>query len=646
MGDDAATQLLRLLADGASPLQVAAVSADPAHLELALRAARLVDTHRDRALALRALVDTARELTAATDDSTILDAIVRRARTLLGTDVAYLTLYDPRRGDTYMRATDGAVAPSFRCLRLDLGVGLGGLVAATHEAWWTEDYPNDRRFEHTATIDGGVGDEGLVAICGTPLLVEDEFVGVLFASNRSRHTFSPDEVSLLGNLATLAAVTIRQARARAATESALAELSLAHEAERRHAQEVELVAQAHDRFTQLVASGGGIDDIARALVDLLGGWVVLVDDAGLRRVACGQVPGEPVPVGEPDPLAGGALARAARDSARGVAGDGMYAVAVRARHEVLSVLVCGGQDFTALGWRIAERAGAVAALVLLSQRDMAAARQQALSDEIGELLAGTMTPIATTLMLRREGVDHHAPLCLIVLRGTDTPVSTLVRAVTRHIGGRGVVGEHAKNAVALLTGTDPGGLAADLTQRLSSLGEVTAAGFGPLSDLQRAPEAFAEASRTVDAMIALGRRGQGGAVGDLGFAGLIVGSTPDVAAYVASILGPLIDHDRDKGTALVATVEAFFAAGRSQRRAAQRLHVHVNTVVQRLERVAALLGAGWTDPEPSLEIQLALRLRSLLPATGRRRSRAGWATARRPAVGAAPERPIRRVAGE
>jgi DNA-binding PucR family transcriptional regulator len=37
----------------------------------------------------------------------------------------------------------------------------------------------------------------------------------------------------------------------------------------------------------------------------------------------------------------------------------------------------------------------------------------------------------------------------------------------------------------------------------------------------------------------------------------------------------------------------------------------VNTVTQRLERVAALLGEDWQTPDRALELQLALRLRKL-----------------------------------
>jgi DNA-binding PucR family transcriptional regulator len=41
------------------------------------------------------------------------------------------------------------------------------------------------------------------------------------------------------------------------------------------------------------------------------------------------------------------------------------------------------------------------------------------------------------------------------------------------------------------------------------------------------------------------------------------------------------------------------------------LHVHPNTVAQRLARIGELLGADWRDPARSLDVQLALRVHRL-----------------------------------
>ena len=188
---ETALQLLRLLAQDAPADRIeeqaaALAAADPSTAgvarELALRVRADIDTHQRREAELSALLDTARELASRSDPGGVLDAIVRRARTLLGTDVAYLTLADPERGDTFMRATAGSVSAHFQVLRLPAGAGLGGLVAQTRRPYWTADYPADERFRHTADIDTAVGEEGLVAICGTPLLVDGQFVGVLLPS--------------------------------------------------------------------------------------------------------------------------------------------------------------------------------------------------------------------------------------------------------------------------------------------------------------------------------------------------------------------------------------------------------------------------------------------------------------------------------
>lgn len=70
----------------------------------------------------------------------------------------------------------------------------------------------------------------------------------------------------------------------------------------------------------------------------------------------------------------------------------------------------------------------------------------------------------------------------------------------------------------------------------------------------------------------------------------------------------MLEYDRQRFTDLGRTLDAYFETGASPTRAAQKLHVHPNTVARRLERVAELLGPDWQDPGQALEVQLALRL--------------------------------------
>ncbi|MFP8960443.1 PucR family transcriptional regulator, partial [Streptomyces nanhaiensis] len=126
-----------------------------------------------------------------------------------------------------------------------------------------------------------------------------------------------------------------------------------------------------------------------------------------------------------------------------------------------------------------------------------------------------------------------------------------------------------------------------------------------------------EARRCLDTLRLLGRLGEGAAAGDLGFLGLLLADGRDIDGFVRRTLGPLLEYDERRGTDLVGTLEAYFASGSSPARTKDVLHVHVNTVAQRLERVGRLLGSDWQCPERALEVQLALRLHRMSAAVAR-----------------------------
>ncbi|NMR19093.1 helix-turn-helix domain-containing protein [Cellulomonas fimi] len=637
-----ALDLLRLLAEDASAdaLEERAATiqeVDPetgaAARSLALRVRTVLDARRRREAQLSALVDTARELASMRDTRGVLDAIVRRARALLSTDVAYLTVHDREVGDTYMRATDGSVSAHFQTLRLPLGAGLGGLVAQTARPHWTAEYALDERYRHTTDIDTAVEEEGLVAICGVPLLVDGDFVGVLFAANRGPRPFTPEEVSLLGSLAALAAVSLAQADAAADTRDALEALSAAHETVRRQAESAERAAAAHDRFTEIVLGGGGVDDIAGALAVLLGGWVVVIDAEG-RRTATQGTQAPLAPTSGPDPLSQAPAVRTSESSGRLASADGVWAAAVTAADERMGTLVLGGRGPLDAGdQRTLERAAVVTALLLLFRRQSAETEHQMRTDLLADLLTqpeGRPQDEATlAARARAVGIDLTAPHVVAVCHpATGRPRRSVVLAAGAVVAGGsllgsgpgtstpgsvggGLVAEHAGDIVVLVRGEDASGVASQLASRLSHQGPVTVGAAGPVTPREGLRRAYEEARRTADALVALGTPGTGSTAADLGFAGLVVGGAPDVGRYVADVLGPVLDYDARRRSDLVGTLEAYYAAGASPSRAASTLHVHVNTVTQRLERVTGLLGADWTEPSRSLEVQLALRLHRL-----------------------------------
>ena len=624
-------RLLDLLASGAATEDFAEVLADArrrgasagvlAEIDdatwQALRVHRTLRQHRRREAELTALFDTAGDLAASRDLDTVLQAIVRRARMLLGTDTAYLTLPDEAAGDTYMRVTDGSVSVLFQTLRLSLGDGLGGLVAQTARPYATPDYRTDERFHHTGTIDAGVLDEGLVAIIGVPLLLGGQVIGVLFAADRSPRAFSPDEVALLCTLAAHAAITLDTAKSLADTRAALAELNTANELVRAHSAAVQRAEQAHDRLTDLVLRGAEVPDVAAAVAHLLDGEIAVLDAEGE------PLAGRPAPAAE---LAGAAAA--SRAEGRSVRHGELWVCAVLAGHDTLGTLVLRGRpDLDDADRRLFERAGVVTALLLLLRRSVAETENRVRGELLTDLLtAPERDPAGLTARGRRLGVDLARPHLVLVAEPADRDDDDrgrLAGAARRYLfGSRGVSAEHGE-AVVLVVPVAPGDTddpehTAESTARHAAERLARLAGFPVTVGAGRraaGPAALAasygEGLRCVRALRVLGRAGEGASARALGFLGVLLGDGHDVDGFVGAALGPLLAYDARRGTELVRTLRAYFDCGGSLTRAKDELHVHVNTVVQRLDRVEALLGRDWNQPERSLELQLALRLQLL-----------------------------------
>ncbi|MET9773934.1 helix-turn-helix domain-containing protein [Streptomyces sp. NPDC006367] len=620
----AETPFLELLARDASadayeqPVLLARAAGAPAERIAALERAKLLalrvrselEGRRRREAELSALFETAHDLAGLRDLDAVLRAIVQRARSLLGTDVAYLSLNDPVRGDTYMRVTEGSVAARFQQLRLGMGEGLGGLVAQTARPYVTEDYFEDDRFRHTRAIDTGVRDEGLVAILGVPLMLGPHVIGVLFAADRRARVFEREQIALLGSFAALAAAAIDTANLLAETRSALAGLERANEIIRDRSAVIERASDVHDRLTELVLRGGGVHDVAAAVSQVLDGTVEFTE--------AGTAPAKAL--------------QSSRAEGHAVRHEDDWIAAVAAGGELLGALVLRGHPgLDPVDQLTLERAAMVTSLLLLARRSAAEAEQRVRGELLDDLLdARDRDPRLLRDRARRLHADLDATHVVLVARldataqDADREADARRRlwaaashlAATRH----GLAAARDGGTVLLLPLATPDG-ATDLARRTardlaSAVHEaVTVGASAPVEDLAARPEsvaaAYTEAGRCLDALRLLGRSGDGAAADDFGFLGLLLAGDRDVAGFVDRTIGRVVAYDERRGTELLRTLDAYFACGMSPARTKDALHVHVNTVAQRLERVGRLLGDDWQSPSRALEIQLALRLRRL-----------------------------------
>lgn len=622
--DNAETPFLQLLARGApaeayeQPVLLARAESRPAARVAALEEAKLLalrvrsemEGRRRREAELSALFETAHDLAGLRDVNAVLRAIVQRARSLLGTDVAYLSLHDEAEGDTYMRVTEGSVAARFQQLRLGMGEGLGGLVAQTARPYVTDDYFKDDRFQHTRAIDAGVQDEGLVAILGVPLMIGPHVIGVLFAADRRARIFEREQIALLGSFAALAAAAIDTANRLTETRSALDRLGRAHEIIRDRSGVIERASDIHDRLAELVLRGGGVHDVASAVSEVLDGTVEFTGTD----------------------TAPGAALQASRTEGHAVRHGQDWVAAVAAGGELLGALVLGGHPgLDPVDQRTLERAAMVTSLLLLARRSAAEAEQRVRGELLDDLLdARDRDP----RLLRERATRLHADLDavhVVLAARLDTTAADADReadarrrlwSAASHLAatGHGLAAARDGGTVLLLP-LGPDETATDLARRTAGqLGTavqeaVTVGASAPLEDLAAHPEAVAaacaEGQRCLEALRLLGRAGDGAAAEDFGFLGLLLAGERDISGFVGRTIGRVVDYDQQRGTDLLRTLDAYFTCGMSPARTKDDLHVHVNTVAQRLERVGRLLGDDWQSPARVLEIQLALRLHRL-----------------------------------
>ena len=134
------------------------------------------------------------------------------------------------------------------------------------------------------------------------------------------------------------------------------------------------------------------------------------------------------------------------------------------------------------------------------------------------------------------------------------------------------------------------------------------AGVGPAV----AATAAAESARLAERALALARGAPGPVWADDRRVDLLLAGDPGVArGLVDDVLGPLAIVPAATRERLVETLGAWLEHQGEVRPTAQQLHVHAQTVRYRLAQLRELLGDRMGSAEGRLELELALRARSL-----------------------------------
>ena len=617
--------------------------------ELSARAALLPDTERDRALRcitraarlreqmahhkrrereLQALFETARDLSSLRDVDEVLAAIVHRVRQLFGADSGYLALIDEESGDAYMRVTSGTVSSDIESVRLRPGQGIGGSIIKTGQPLATANYLEDVSIDHDPAVDEAVRRDGVMSIGGVPIVSGRETIGALFIADRHEQTYGTSEIALLTSLADQASVVIENARLFQRLQRTADELRDANAELLQQGAHLERASAAHERLMPLALSRVTPEEFCKIVAGILDGAVAQLDESG--NVVAQASTDEVADLLDPliargrrwalddSEVISSTAERLLHEDDVGTQRVDMWVVAVRAGHEVFGRLlfaVPGPLSDTDV--RTLERTAQTAALLQLMERQTSLVEQQLRGDLIDDLLADR-EPNWEDFERRAERsglIDFSERQMVFVVSATAGKSRLQLQKASGDFAGRlgGLSTEYAGNVVMLVPGDDIDSAIAAVRRDIPRMvgSRVTAGAAGPAVSAREVRELYREALRCHRLLVALERVGEVASIGDLGALGLILEGTSHalVMRLIDDKLGALLRYDRDHNALLVETLETFFNEGQNPRAAATKLHVHPNTVYQRLERVDHVLGDNrWRVPPQTLEMQLALQL--------------------------------------
>ncbi len=375
-------------------------------------------------------------------------------------------------------------------------------------------------------------------------------------------------------------------------------------------------AQLGDLLTRRSLAGAGIGGLLETIAERTGQGVGCYSATGELRVLAARGPAR-VALQTLRPAAIGAttqLGRAIWVQPLGAAGDrmGFLALAGEAHDD----------------WdRLAARQGAAAlALELAKEQAVQAAEERLRGDFVQAVLAGM--PADGEALLRRGqelGYElrrpHIAMLCSVGEGGA---------AVAAQAAGLLVEALTAMKLAAPTMRRDDGALCylplVEHNPRPREIAEQLRARIvadlpGAIVSLGReAPTvaAWPRSLREAEQALLLGRQlldsGRVLDFSDLGVYRLLalLRESPELWEFYRATLAPLADYDRTQDAELLKTIEAFFANLGNLTRTAEALHVHRNTLLYRLGRIAEISGLDLDNAEDRLALWIATKAHRVL----------------------------------
>ena len=186
--------------------------ADAQLLQMAADRAALAIDHGRAYEAERAIAERLRRLQAVTDialahlsTADLLDALVLRVRDILEVDTCAILLRDEERNEVVARAAAGLEEEVAAGVRIPIGRGFAGRIAAERQTVAIED------LDEAEILNPILREKGIRSLLGAPLLARGRVIGVIHVGSLVPRTFTADEAELLEMAAERAALGLERA---------------------------------------------------------------------------------------------------------------------------------------------------------------------------------------------------------------------------------------------------------------------------------------------------------------------------------------------------------------------------------------------------------------------------------------------------
>jgi serine phosphatase RsbU (regulator of sigma subunit)/anti-sigma regulatory factor (Ser/Thr protein kinase) len=136
----------------------------------------------------------------------LLDELLTRAVDILGVDTAAILLLDPATRELVARAARGIEEEVEQGVRIPLGRGFAGRIAATRTPIFIADV------DHAEILNPILREKGIRSLLGVPLVSQGELIGVLHVGTLTPRTFTHDDAIVLQLAAARAAPALERAR--------------------------------------------------------------------------------------------------------------------------------------------------------------------------------------------------------------------------------------------------------------------------------------------------------------------------------------------------------------------------------------------------------------------------------------------------